>query len=462
MEFKKNIYWHQGLFLQPQHFQLQELSAQFKNKPLYKLTTPYFVGISQCDISEEALEARSLELRNIQIIFQDKTFIEFPGNAAITPRSFEKIWVNSDEPLDVYVGLRKMSQVSPNVTVVDDLNQTDLGQTRMVSLSSLEEVVDLYSHGPTANVPTAEYLVGVFFGPELPSLDDYHLIKIARLERDSSAIKLSSQYIPPCYNISGSATLFNCLKDIRDDLTGRLYQLQEYKIPSSQVQTDFDPDYFVMFHSIQTLNRLVPTLTHITDGSHMHPWDVYGFLRVAIGELSSFSEKTDVFGRKSLNDSGLPDYDHFNLESCFNDARRLINQLLNEISVGPEFLGIMQPKDNYLTVNLPQELFRKRNRFYLIIQASARAAELKELFLQNARLAAPSELPAMIDHALPGIELIEITSPPQGLPRRKNSNFYRIEQLSAEWEIVETDGELALFWPDSPENLKAEVVVLRG
>jgi type VI secretion system protein ImpJ len=170
----------------------------------------------------------------------------------------------------------------------------------------------------------------------------------------------------------------------------------------------------------------------------------------------------DVFGRKGLSDAGLPRYDHLKLESCFLSARRLINQLLNEIAVGPEFLAIMQPKEDYLATTLPAELFSKRNRFYLLIQASGKSSDIKELFSQNARLAAPSELPAMIDHALPGIELIELKTAPQGLPRRPNSNLYRIEQLSAEWELVEKEGELALFWPEGPENLKAEIVVLRG
>jgi type VI secretion system protein ImpJ len=87
---------------------------------------------------------------------------------------------------------------------------------------------------------------------------------------------------------------------------------------------------------------------------------------------------------------------------------------------------------------------------------------LSQDFLATARLASPSELPALIDHALPGIELIEVLSPPQGLPQRPNTRYYRIEQISAAWETVEKEGELAMFWPTAPEDLRAEIVVLRG
>ncbi|NLC36629.1 MAG: type VI secretion system baseplate subunit TssK, partial [Alcaligenaceae bacterium] len=65
-------------------------------------------------------------------------------------------------------------------------------------------------------------------------------------------------------------------------------------------------------------------------------------------------------------------------------------------------------------------------------------------------------------HALPGIDLIEVTTPPQGLPKRANARYYRIEQMSNEWETVEQAAELGLFWPDAPPDLHAQLIVLKG
>ena len=84
------------------------------------------------------------------------------------------------------------------------------------------------------------------------------------------------------------------------------------------------------------------------------------------------------------------------------------------------------------------------------------------MFLRTARLAAPRALATMIDHALPGIDLIEISAPPQGLPQRANAHYYRVEQMSAEWEHVEQAAEIALFWPEAPADLRVQLVVLRG
>jgi type VI secretion system protein ImpJ len=462
MEFKQGIYWHQGLFLQPQHFQLLELQNQYAKKQLCDLTTPYCFGVGHIQFSLEALNTRSFHVRAANLIFQDQTFIEFPGNAVICPRSFEKNWTNSDQPLDVYLGLKKMSVVAPNVTVLHSLDLAASADTRMVSLSDAQEFPDLYSAGPEAAIPTVQYSVQIFFQSELNSLDNYDLIHVARLTRDSDGIKTVPQYIPPCYNIAGSSMLSEIIKDIRDDMVGRLRQLEDYKIPREIQQQDLDPDYFVLLQVVQTLNRLVPAIFHQTETNQAHPWNVYGLLRVIIGEISTFSENVDVFGKRKGSSEGLPAYDHLNLGPCFAAARILINQLLNQISVGPEFLAIMEERGDYLAATLPKNFFATRNRFYLIIQTNSNKNYSVDDFHRSARLGALSEMPNLIKHALPGIDLIDIATAPQGLPRRANSRYYRIEQMSAGWELVEQESDLALFWPDAPADLRAEIVVLKG
>jgi type VI secretion system protein ImpJ len=80
---------------------------------------------------------------------------------------------------------------------------------------------------------------------------------------------------------------------------------------------------------------------------------------------------------------------------------------------------------------------------------------------RDARLAATDEMPGLISHALPGLELIHMVAAPQGLPRRSYSYYFRIEQMSQQWEMVEREGSIALYWMDAPADLKAEIVVLR-
>lgn len=142
---------------------------------------------------------------------------------------------------------------------------------------------------------------------------------------------------------------------------------------------------------------------------------------------------------------------------CTND----IAQLLNEITIGPELLVFLEPYDHYLAADLPKHFFNNRNRFYLILRSEADGNRLINLFQSGAKLASLDDLPNLVRRALPGIELIHLPIAPQGLPRRAYSYYYRIETASDAWDQVEKNGNIALDWPDAPEDLKAEVVVIR-
>ena len=63
--------------------------------------------------------------------------------------------------------------------------------------------------------------------------------------------------------------------------------------------------------------------------------------------------------------------------------------------------------------------------------------------------------------ALPGLELIYLPVAPQGLPRRPNAHYFRIEQISRQWEAITRDGLISLFWLDAPADLRAEIAVVR-
>lgn len=462
MDIKQSIYWHQGLFLQPQHFQLLEQNQNYLRTPLYEASTPYFWGVSSMEIASEAFDARMLEIRAARLVMRDRTFVDFPGNAVIPPRSFDRVWTDMDQPLDVYLGVRKTSQVTGNVTEVESLLKTAEVATRYASVTDPVEVPDLYGDGPVAAVPTVVHVARVFFGQELASLDDYELIQVARLTRDGATIRLMPNYIPPCFTMQGSASLVDILKDIRDDTVGRLRQLQEYKVPREAQRLDLDPDYLVLLQAVQALNRYVPQILHMTETPVVHPWLVYGLLRSLIGELSSFSDRYDFMGKRDHREQGVLPYDHLNLGPCFSTARQLVSLLLNEITIGPEFLVVLEPQGDYRVGYIPAEYFTRRNRFYLVTHSVSNNMKGTDAFSKNARLASPEQLPKIINHALPGADLIEISTPPQGLPRKPDSRFYRIEQMSDAWEAVESNGQVGLYWLEAPEDFRAEIVVLRG
>ncbi|MGB6054428.1 MAG: type VI secretion system baseplate subunit TssK [Burkholderiaceae bacterium] len=461
MDEKKGIYWHQGMFLQPQHFQLADLHHRFLQKPLLEVGLPHFWGVGALELSAAAISNRSVEIVSGRLMFPDRSYIEFPGNAALLPRPFDPDRIEADKPLVVYLGLKKLSTQEANVTLVQNLAEAPLAGSRYASLGAPPETADLYSDGPPSQVRSLLFVLKIFFENEVENLQDYERIPVARLMRDGDTIRQDESFIPPCYALSGSDVLLRLLKDIRDELAGRSRQLQEYKSAQEMKKGDFDPSYMVFLLALRSLNRFCPYLFHLTESRDVHPWHVYGNLRQLIGELSSFSTRFNMLGEAEDGTPGLPPYDHADLGKCFGRVRGLIGYLLNEITVGPEFLAVLEYRDGYYSGLLPRAFFNQRNRFYLVVRSESGAERLVAALLRDARLAATVEMPQLIAHALPGLELIHMASAPQGLPRRANTVYFRIEQVSQQWEAVERDGGIALHWLDAPDDLKAEIVVLR-
>jgi len=462
MNIKQSIFWHQGLFLQPQHFQQLELYQQFSRAPLVRMLNPFPWGVERLEVAQAALSNRTAEVRELKLLLPDQTYLEYPGNMVIASRSFDKIWTDPDLPLNVYLALKRFSPAEANVTVVDSVSQATQVKTRFASLSNPAEVIDVYGGGGSAIVPTIIYVARLVFEGELAGLDDHEVIALMRLTLEGDQVRQVAQQVPPLICLDASPALVHVVRDIRDDMLGRLRQLEEYKSPRGVNAEDLDANFLMMMQAVQVLNRHVPALTHSLEVSGVHPWQVYGQLRQCVGELSTFSQRYDVYGRLSGQENGLPPYDHQALGTCFSKAREIVTQLLSEIAVGPEFHVTLALQDGIFSGLIPMDYFGGRHRFYLILQSEAvREIDARGL-LGSARLAAADALTDLIDHALPGVELMELPGPPQGLPRRSDARYFRIEQMSEGWEQVEQSGSVAFDWPEAPEGLRVVLIVTRG
>jgi type VI secretion system protein ImpJ len=460
MDEKLGVYWHQGMFMQPQHFQIADLHGPFRIKPFLESTVPHFWGVGELEIAATAIPNRIVEIHAAKLLFPDHTYIEYPGNAAIAARSFDESWIDGSQSCTIYLGLKRASRHEANVTMVSALTNASAVQTRYACLENPPESTDLYSDGPAAQVLTLHHVVKIFFESELDKLADYDLIPAARLVRDGQDIKLSEAYIPPCYRLSGADTLVRGVRELRDELASRARQLEAYRSPLAIHKSDVDANHLAFFLALQALNRAAPDLFHLAESPHVHPWVVYGVLRRLVGELSAFSADVDMLGA-SGSTPALPAYDHLELKTCFTRARTVIAQLLSEITVGPEYLATLERRDDAYVGELPKTFFSHKNRYFLAIQSATEPGWLVDSLLRDARLAASDEIAGLISHALPGLELIHAATAPPGLPRRAHCHYFRIEQSDDLWQSVQRENAITLQWLDAPEDLKAEVVALR-
>jgi type VI secretion system protein ImpJ len=461
MKPQKPLFWHQGLFLEPQHFQYQDQYIRSLLSPLENLQ-PYFWGVNRLEIREEALNHRSLELTAGEFLYPDGTSLIFPGNAIAPPRSFENDWVEEDKPLVVFLGMHKWNPAGENVTVLPALDDLSRVSTRLVSPEDPDIVLDQYQPGPEAQLKKMVHLLKIFWENEVGGLGDYDLLPIMVLKREGEEIKPSKQFIPPTTFLSGSPILFGILKDIRDQVASRCRQMQEYKLPRGMDTSLLEPGYLFYLQALQALNRALPLLQHFIETPLAHPWVLYGFLRQCIGELSTFSSRVDALGELPDGTKLLPFYDHRDLWACFSEARTLVAEILGEIVTGPKYIIHLVRKQNQFSADIPAGAIDPRNEFYLLIKTGTPEEEVLKAVQNLIKASSVQAMPTLISRALPGLPLIHHGVAPPGLPRRPDSFYFLMDKESPHWGELTRNQNVCLSWDRAPQDVTAEVIVIRS
>jgi len=167
---ERPLFWHQGLFLQPQHFQLEDLRFQSLLEPFFKFIQPHFWGAGNHEIQRASLGTGTFNLLSGEFLFPDMTYAVLPDNAVIQARSFDEAWVEGGKPFTVFVGLKKWNEAGENVTVLPKLENLSDVTTRFVTTADPEEVSDLHQGGPPAQVKKLNYCLKVFWETERDQL----------------------------------------------------------------------------------------------------------------------------------------------------------------------------------------------------------------------------------------------------------------------------------------------------
>ena len=187
-------FWEHGVFLQPQHFQMERLQAQRMMAAVLPLLNPYLWGLRRLAINEAALGSGSFEIVSLELLLPTGEWALVPDNATLPPRNFQEVWTNPETPLTVQVGLAVLREQGGNVFRSDDPAQA--AETfRFTAPLSPEAVPDLYGDGPGAEVQTLRYNLRLCFGPE--EGEGLWRFPVARLIRDGERVRLDPRFAPP-------------------------------------------------------------------------------------------------------------------------------------------------------------------------------------------------------------------------------------------------------------------------
>lgn len=470
MDGNRPVYWYEGLFLRPQHFQQQDLYHQSQARLTTRLRAPYFWGVHDLTFQTSRLTSQVFEIGGGSVVMRDGTVLRFPENAQIASRSFETHWDPSGEPLSVYIGLRRLLVSNSNVTA-DPLQGNDtaaaakrLREPRFVSNDASEVVYDLYARDSKEEIAFLAHNPQLFFGREISAAVDFDLLKIAEVRRTGSDVRLVEDYVPPLASTTGSASLVKSLKDLREQVLSRARELAMYKGEKRAEGAVMAGKEFDFVLALRTLNRFVPLLTHYMEGAMPPPWDIYACLRSLVGELSTFSQRFDVFGVEAENsaEKGLLAYDHDAIGPCFRQASRLITQMMDELTAGPDFVVPLVFDGTYYAGDADDRVLSGPNNYYLCVHTALPLEYVTGTIATTAKIASRELLPLLIAKVLPGVMVNYLSSPPTALPRRPGVHYFELARKGDVWDAIKDAHNVAVYMDSPPSDLTMELMMVRG
>lgn len=458
------IFWGQGMFLQPQHFQQQDNYHEVRLRSYLHLLNPFCWGVKSLSINETALQNFEFDVEHCELVTLEGTIIRFqgeflPSNARIAPRAFETFLASGEQPLGVYLALKRWQWEESNIEMTDALSGNGAATERHRRFSVKEWLTpDLFAEdGQGSSLKYLVHDVQLLFEPETAEAQDYELVKLAELLRSSEGqgAMLSRRYIPPALSVHASAVLSGMLKEIRDVLTAKGRELSEFKRQRSLQTLDMgsrDAMYVLM---MQLVNRYIPLFHHYLEVEVTHPCVFYALLRQLVGELSTFSEDVSVLG------GPLPAYRHDQLYPCFNAAVQVALRLINELARGPEYVVPLtfDDSENYFTADLDQRFFEGNNHYYLSIKVDLTLEELRRRLSETGKITCREEIEDLRRQALFGLGIDYQENPPEELPRRLGTRYFAIDRHDSFWRSIQENQNIAVDC-DLDRNTEIQLLII--
>ena len=454
------IFWHEGLFLQPHHFQWQDLYFQSLIEPLNRYWQPAMWGTGRITIHEEALSNYVFNVLGGEFRFRDMTHAVFPGNAVLESRNFESAWKDKGKPFTVYIGIRKLSRTAKNVSDSRHYESFSMLPTRFAADGDAEQLADFYEGSEAMPVERLRYVLKLLWEDEKRTIGDYEVLPIAQLENIKDEVVLSRNFIPPVLSIYSSEALVRTVKTISELITSTANRLEASKNDRGVHTAEFGTKDMVFLLTLRTLNRFVLILRHMLGkGASVHPWTTYGVICQLVGELSTFSSKVNLINVSPESPFYLFEYDHEELTQCYQRAKSILTRLMIDIAADPEYVAPFRYDGQNFTLELPTKLLQGPKRYYLAVETDASPDVVVAELEGQAKMSSAKYLSLLVAQSLPGIEIKHIPHPPPELPRRNMGIYFAINHKSRLWQKVVEEQNLALSWETRPEDAKIELMV---
>jgi type VI secretion system ImpJ/VasE family protein len=450
------VHWHEGLFLQPhhlqtmQHFVLDRINAERR----LAYTFPY--GVTDMKISADALENMLVRFDRLRAVMPSGIEVNFPENADLPSLDIKAAFEASSQPFTVSLAIplwydSRANAIDATVNGAAATSGGSGGGNGDWRVKRIYKVAEVQRTDENTG-ENAQPMMVRRLNARLILADDDHtdlevlpLLRIAHATgQDVGTARQEPAYIPPCLTVGGSATLRERLRDLTNQVQASRTTLVQQITAGGFTIDAMRGVQFEQAMRLRTLNRYAARLGSMVNVANLiRPFEFYLDLRELLGELAAGQPARD-------KEFFVPEYDHDNLQSSFDDLINKIRSLLGG-TVQERYLKIDFVQEGGVLVlqkPLEPEHLEKPTDYFLGIKTRDDHAALAKLVEDGDKFKLMAK--SMIQQRIWGIKLQEERHPPLTLPAKGDLFYYRLMrgESARMWDRIKDEKTMAARWPD--------------
>lgn len=438
------IIWSDGLVLNHQLFQLQDMVHEQRLALSTRSLHAYPCGVQRCVALNADHEVDRAELMVLEAVLPCGTLVRAP-DADELPLAlpFGRVAPDIDSLL-VAVTLPPWRRDGGNCP------DTDRRDTRYTPREALTP--DMYGDGPKVPIHFARLRPQlVIVTSERPEPD---ALPIARyLRGPGGGFLFDRTYIAPALSVSECAPVQDRLTHLLKAMHGKIATLTAEQAEPVRDSVAYRAGDHATFWLLHTLGAGAASLMHLKELPIVAPERLFQEMLRLAGGLQAF--------RRTEEQRRLPTYDHMQANACFGLLFNLVTHLIDTV-IPTRFIAIPlnEERTSYFVGTLDAELIDANAMLCLALHSDPSDADLVTTVPRRFKLGTADDVEKAVNSALPCVPLKHLPHPPPAVPVKPDHLYFALDRTSVTCKRMLEGKTLTLFVPDGLPKLRMELLAV--
>jgi type VI secretion system protein ImpJ len=430
----RDVDWHEGMFLRPQHFQAGREYLLHMMAIGQKWDHHYNWGTGAIEVDRAALENHRFVARRLQARLQDGTLVSVPDDGLL-PELDLKVAMAGESAVTILLGVPKLRTGRANVG--------GKGDTGARYVTDAEEIEDQNTGTNPQSVQVRRLNLKLLLSNQ--DQTGYAVLPLARIERADRAEGLPQihlPYIPPLLACDAWEPLAIGVLQTVFDRIGKKLELLSSQVSSrgigfgSQAAGDT-----LILSQMSVLNESYALLSILAFAKGIHPLTAYIELCRTVGQLAVFGD--------SRRTPELPRYDHDDLGGCFYRVKNYLDAMLDKI-VEPDYKErFFEGAGLRMQVTLEPAWLVASNQMYVAVRSPLSADDCVRLLKPGGldmKIGSSERVDKIFQFGQAGLTFAYCAVPPRALPGGSGIVYFQINRDAQkdEWDHVQKSLTLAI------------------